>query len=94
MARLALPRFYISSIALISKKAIDRNHLVISTIIKINNKEIRTYALVNSSYTSYTFVDFNFTSYYKLSQSLLKNPYNLEVIDGRTIKLGPIIYLT
>jgi predicted aspartyl protease len=53
--------------AAIEEGSIDRNHLVITYTLLLNNKEIPTHALIDCGATGYAFIDQDFTDHYQLS---------------------------
>jgi hypothetical protein len=87
-------RLSIFSMADINTKErfIDEEHLVVTCTLEVNNKRIRTFALVDYGATGYAFIDSNFDSHYQLKTRKLNIPCQLEVIDRRPIQSGDIIH--
>jgi hypothetical protein len=68
-------------------------HLVITCTLDINNKRIRTFALMDCGATEFTFIDSDFVSHHLLKTKILSMPRQLEVIDGRPIESGDITHI-
>ena len=79
----------------LKEEELEGNHLVISCTINKNSlNNIPTHTLIDCGATSYAFVDDEFAHYHSLPRYHLKTERELEVIDGRPIKSGNIIYMT
>jgi hypothetical protein len=72
---------------------LDGIHLVVACTLSFHSDSIRTYALIDSSATRMAFVDQEFARYHNISQTLLKIPRHLEVINSRPISSGEITHL-
>ena len=90
---------HISSLSLqsqvLEEELLDGGHIVVS--VKLDdksNKFFSSYALVDYGATGYAFVDEEFVCDHNLPLYKLKTPRSLEVINGRPIESGLIIYLT
>jgi predicted aspartyl protease len=77
----------------IEEGSMDRNHLIVTCTLSLNNKVIPTHALIDCGATGYVFIDQDFTDHHQLSPCPLKTPRALEVIDGRKISSGDISHM-
>jgi len=87
----------VSGIALqdveIQGKTMDGKHLIVTCTIFVGPKSVRTYALIDCGATGLAFVDEEFAHHHQLPLRQLKQPRNLEVIDGRPIASGAITHI-
>jgi len=73
--------------------SLDGKHLVIACTIYVNEKPVRTYALIDCGATGIAFVDESFANLHQIPLEKLLKPRILEVIDGRPIESGAITHL-
>jgi hypothetical protein len=73
--------------------SLDGKHLVITCTIIVNENSICTYALIDCGAIGIAFMDESFASRHQVPLEKLSQPRVLEVIDGRPIELGAVIYL-
>ena len=59
-----------------------KNYIVILYIVKYSNKVIKTYTLIDSGASGYTFIDSSFVQFNDLALDPLQTPCTLEVFDG------------
>jgi hypothetical protein len=89
--------FSISSTTLkdtaIEEGSMDGNHLVVMCTLSLNNKEIRTHALIDCGATGYAFIDQDFANHHQSLPRPLKTPCALDIIDGRKISSGDITHI-
>ncbi len=72
----------------------DGEHLVVNCTIDDQGNEIRSHALIDSGSTGFAFVDEKFAISRGLPLYSLKDPRELEVIDGRPIESGLVTAIT
>src|SRR5690606_8504778 len=77
----------------IEEKDFHGNHPVLSCSLVDGNSKIPSYALIDCGATGYAFVDEKFGCHHDLPLYPLKNPCNIEVIDGRPIESGHVTHL-
>ena len=92
------PLFSISGYALeeikVMEESLDGRHLVVTCTLNTSDKIIRTFALIDCGATGFAFCDKDFLNSHQLPTFELKQPRQLEVIDGRPISSGDITHLT
>ncbi len=72
----------------------DGEHLVVNCTIDNQGNQIRSHALIDSGATGFAFIDEEFASSQGLPLYSLKDPRELEVIDGRSIESGLVTAIT
>ena len=72
----------------------DGEHLVVNCTIDDQGKQIRSHALIDSGATGYAFIDEEFAFSRGLPLYRLKEPRELEVIDGKPIESGKVTAIT
>jgi predicted aspartyl protease len=75
-------------------EGMDGEHLVVNCTIDDQGNEIRSHALIDSGATGFAFIDEEFTTSHGLPLYSLKDPQELEVIDGRPIESGLVTAIT
>ena len=73
---------------------LDGHHLIIKCTIEDPPRRLDTHALVDCGATGYAFIDKDYASQHNLPLYTLKDPRQLEVIDGRPIDSGDITHIT
>ena len=79
---------------ILEEEHLDGNHIIVTVTLNDNDIQIPTHALVDCGATGYAFIDEDFVCLHTLPMFKLKNPRNLEVIDGRSIESGTITHMT
>ena len=71
----------------------EGKHLVVSCTLSFQDRQIPTYALLDTGATGIAFIDEDFVNYHDIPLAPLKQPRQLEVIDGRPISSGNITHM-
>jgi hypothetical protein len=71
----------------------EGKHLVIMCSLTVGGQEIQTHALIDCGATGIAFMDQDFARHHNIPLPEIKERRQVEVIDGRTIKLGDITQL-
>jgi len=91
------PTLRVSGFALghdfVEEQDLDGNHLVLSCNLADGISKTPSYALIDCAATGYACVDEEFACHHHLPLYALKNPCNIEVIDGRPIESGQVTHL-
>src|SRR5690606_20066798 len=91
------PTLRVSGFALghehVEEKDLDGNHLVLSCSLADEISKTPSYALIDCGATGYAFVDEEFARHHHLPLYSLKNPRDIDVIDGRPIESGQVTHL-
>ena len=88
-ASFGISQFSIQS-AEIKESSMESKHLVVKCSLKIEDKIIDTHALIDCGATGIAFIDKDFVRHHQIQEKELKDPRELEVIDGRPIESGTI----
>jgi hypothetical protein len=72
----------------------EGKHLVITCSLTIRDQVIQTHTLIDCGATGISFMDQDFAHHHKVPLQELKEPREVEVIDGRTSESGDITHLT
>jgi hypothetical protein len=88
-ASFGISQFSIQS-AEIKESSMESKHLVVKCSLKIEDKIIDTHALIDCVATGIAFIDKDFVRHHQIQEKELKDPRELEVIDGRPIESGAI----
>lgn len=81
-----LSGFSLSDVAL-DESSLDGSHLVVKCLLSDNGKEIETHAPIDCGTSGFAFTDEDFERQHHLPQFLLRVPRDLEVIDGRSMRI-------
>jgi hypothetical protein len=72
----------------------ESKYLVMKCLLKMEDKIIDTHALMDCGATEIAFIDKDFVCHHQLEEKKLQELREIEVIDGRPIKLGTITTMT
>lgn len=76
------------------RELLQGKHLVISCTLNDVSSEIQSYSLIDCGATGIAFIDEDFASRLSFPLYQLKQPREIEVMDGRPIASGSVTYLT
>jgi hypothetical protein len=72
------------------ESSMESKHLVVNCLLKIEEKIIDIYALIDCEATAIAFIDKDFVRHHQLKEQKLIESSELEVIDRRPIESGTI----